>query len=55
MSVTDDGEGMQTGEFAADRGLGTSIVAAVASSLDATVETADAGPGVRVSIIHHET
>jgi two-component sensor histidine kinase len=55
MSVTDNGVGMPTGEYTPDPGLGTSIVAALASSLDAVVETTDAKPGVQVSIIHHGT
>lgn len=55
LSVTDNGVGMPTGEFTGDPGLGTNIVAALASSLEAVVETTDAKPGVQVSIVHHET
>ena len=54
MSVTDNGVGMPTGDTATEPGLGTNIVAALASSLGATVETTDAKPGVRVAIVHHE-
>lgn len=54
MSVTDDGIGMPSAENANEPGLGTNIVAALASSLGATVETDDAKPGVRVSIVHNE-
>lgn len=52
LSVTDDGVGMQTGDQAPKSGLGTNIVTALASSLSAEVETSDAKPGVRVSVIH---
>ena len=54
MSVTDNGVGMPTGDYAPEPGLGTNIVAALASSLGAVVETTDAKPGVRVAIVHHE-
>lgn len=54
MSVTDNGVGLPTGDYATEPGLGTNIVAALASSLGAVVETTDAKPGVRVSIVHHE-
>lgn len=55
MSVTDDGVGLPSGESSVDPGLGTSIVSALAKSLDASVETTDARPGMQVSIIHHAT
>ncbi len=55
MSVKDDGVGMPKGENATEAGLGTNIVAALASSLGATVETTDAKPGVQISIVHHES
>lgn len=54
MSVTDDGVGLPKGDFVGEPGLGTNIVAALAKSLAAVVETTDAKPGVNVSIIHHE-
>lgn len=50
LSVTDDGIGMPR-SGAPKAGLGTSIVAALATSLHAEVETADAKPGVAVSIV----
>lgn len=53
LSVTDDGVGLPHGEQDIKPGLGTSIVAALASSLSAEVETTDANPGVSVAIIHH--
>lgn len=52
LSVSDDGVGMPGGEDAPKAGLGTNIVAALARSLGADVETDDAEPGVRVSIVH---
>jgi len=54
MSVTDNGVGMPTDDDEIEAGLGTNIVAALAASLGAVVETTDANPGVRVSIVHHE-
>ena len=51
LSVTDDGVGMPTVRVPT-KGLGTSIVEALAKQLHATVDTADAGPGTRVSIVH---
>lgn len=54
MSVTDNGVGLPTADNISEPGLGTNIVAALASSLDAVVELTDAKPGVRVSIVHQE-
>ncbi len=54
LSVSDDGVGMAAGEDAPKPGLGTNIVAALASSLKAEVEVSDAQPGVCVSIVRHE-
>jgi two-component sensor histidine kinase len=54
LSVSDDGVGMTEGDSLNEPGLGTNIVAALATSLGATIENSDADPGVRVSIIHHE-
>ena len=51
LSVRDDGVGMVAGQ-APSKGLGTSIVEALAKQLHATVDTAAANPGTRVSIIH---
>jgi two-component sensor histidine kinase len=52
LSVSDDGIGMPRGGPAPKSGLGTNIVAALASSLHAQVETTDAKPGLSVSIVH---
>lgn len=54
LSVTDDGVGMPAGKEAPKSGLGTNIVAALASSLSAEVETSDAKPGVRISVVHRD-
>jgi two-component sensor histidine kinase len=51
LSVTDDGVGIPPGQ-PPSRGLGTSIVEALAKQLHATVETAAVTPGTRVSIVH---
>ena len=52
LSVTDNGVGMSLDGDAPKSGLGTSIVAALAQSLGAKVETTDANPGVSVAIVH---
>lgn len=52
LSVTDDGVGMPTDAASAAPGLGTSIVAALASQLRARVQVADAHPGTAVSLVH---
>jgi two-component sensor histidine kinase len=52
LSVSDTGVGMPKGAVAAKPGLGTSIVESLAKQLHATVEMADARPGLRVSITH---
>jgi two-component sensor histidine kinase len=52
LSVTDNGVGMPKGAASASPGLGTSIVAALASQLRARVQVADAHPGTTVSLIH---
>jgi two-component sensor histidine kinase len=49
--VRDDGVGMPA-DHAPPKGLGTSIVEALAKQLRATVNMADANPGTRVSIVH---
>jgi two-component system, sensor histidine kinase PdtaS len=51
LTVADDGAGMNT-ERDAKPGLGTGIVNALASQLDATVVTSDANPGTLVSVAH---
>ena len=51
LSVADDGVGMP-GAGGVKPGLGTGIVEALASHLDASVVVAAAEPGTRVSIVH---
>lgn len=54
LSVSDNGIGLPTGDAPEEKpGLGTSIVAALASSLGADVQSNDARPGLTVSIVHH--
>ncbi|GAN78120.1 sensor histidine kinase [Acidisphaera rubrifaciens] len=53
LSVADDGIGMTPSTGAGQKiGLGTSIVAALARQLHATVNTRDTNPGTDVSIVH---
>lgn len=52
LSVRDDGVGTPETLAGAKAGLGTSIVEALASQLDATVETEGGYPGTTVSIVH---
>ncbi len=52
LSVRDNGVGMPKDRAVLKPGLGTSIVEALAKQLHATVDLADASPGVRVSIAH---
>jgi len=52
LSVRDTGVGRPTGLVPSKPGLGTSIVEALAKQLHATVDLADAKPGLRVSIAH---
>jgi two-component system, sensor histidine kinase PdtaS len=52
LSVSDDGVGTPKTMADAKPGLGTSIVEALASQLDATVETEGGHPGTIVSIVH---
>lgn len=52
LTVTDDGIGMPGSAADAKPGLGTSIVKALTTQLDATVGTADAGPGTIVTVRH---
>lgn len=52
LSVTDDGIGLPVDDGGPKPGLGTNIVAALAKSLGAVVETHDAKPGLSVSIVH---
>jgi two-component sensor histidine kinase len=55
LSVADNGVGMPTDAESAKAGLGTSIVAALAQQLHASVQSSDADPGHKVSIIHEAT
>jgi PAS domain S-box-containing protein len=52
LSVSDDGVGMPTDSALIRTGLGTSIVEALARQLEATVRSAPAHPGTKVSIEH---
>jgi two-component sensor histidine kinase len=52
LSVSDDGVGMPKDAASSTPGLGTSIVAALASQLRARVHVADAHPGTTVSLVH---
>ena len=52
LSVSDDGIGIPAGGDAPATGLGTSIVAALARQLGATVEVSDTAPGTSVKIVH---
>ncbi|WP_213980921.1 PAS domain-containing sensor histidine kinase [Sphingomonas sp. dw_22] len=52
LSVSDDGVGTPETLAVAKPGLGTSIVAALANQLDATVGTEGGHPGTAVSIVH---
>src|SRR5579872_1793000 len=53
MSVCDNGGGKQTHAVVAEGGLGTGIVVALASQLNAQVVTTSGSEGTSVSIIHH--
>lgn len=55
LSVSDDGIGMPAVQAAIPAGLGTSIVAALAHKLDATIEVTANDPGTRVSVAHTES
>ena len=52
LTVADDGSGLPGDEATVKPGLGTGIVNALATQLEATVETTDAKPGTLVSIVH---
>jgi two-component sensor histidine kinase len=52
LSVTDDGVGLPNDPANVAPGLGTSIVAALANQLHASVQRADARPGTIVSLVH---
>jgi two-component system, sensor histidine kinase PdtaS len=50
LSVSDNGSGMPAGNKRAKPGLGTGIVEALSTQLDATVTVLDANPGTRVEV-----
>jgi two-component sensor histidine kinase len=52
LSVADDGVGTPDSMKAAKSGLGSSIVEALASQLEAKVEIAARLPGIKVSVVH---
>lgn len=52
ISVEDDGIGMSCDEDEVHFGLGTSMVAALASQMDAVVATSDCMPGTKVTLTH---
>lgn len=52
LSVSDDGVGMPTNWIAAKAGLGTNIVQALASQLEAKITVANVDPGAAVSLDH---
>jgi two-component system, sensor histidine kinase PdtaS len=52
LSVGDNGIGIPKDAESARSGLGTSIVKALATQLDARVEVVDTAPGTEVSIVH---
>lgn len=52
LTVADDGIGMPKDDEERKPGLGTGIVEALATQLEATVEVTDMAPGTKVSIIH---
>lgn len=54
LSVADNGVGMPKDAASVSPGLGTSIVAALASQLGARVRVADTHPGTTVSLVHTE-
>lgn len=52
LSVSDNGVGMPDSSEGAKPGLGTSIVEALAKSLDANAQVVSASPGTAVSVVH---
>lgn len=52
LTVSDDGVGMPKDEEDRKPGLGTGIVEALATQLDAVVSVADQAPGTKVSVTH---
>jgi two-component sensor histidine kinase len=54
LSISDNGVGMPT-THAIKAGLGTSIVEALASRLEAEIQTVGANPGTMISIVHSKS
>ena len=54
LTISDDGVGMPKNPGAADPGLGTAIVKALASQLGASIAVKDLAPGTRVSVLHRK-
>lgn len=52
LSVCDNGVGMPKGTAAAKPGLGTAIVEALASQLNANITVTDLNPGTAVAVVH---
>jgi two-component sensor histidine kinase len=52
LSVSDNGIGMSSGKESPKPGLGTGIVEALSTQLDASVTVVDANPGTRVEVRH---
>ncbi len=52
LSVTDNGVGMPRGGLKAKPGLGTNIIQALTSQLQADIKISDASPGTIISIAH---
>ena len=52
LSVSDNGAGMPVGEGRGKPGLGTGIVEALSTQLEANVTVVDANPGTRVEVRH---
>ncbi len=55
LSVSDNGVGMPKDAASATPGLGTSIVAALASQLQSEVAVTDANPGTTVTLTHEQS
>jgi two-component sensor histidine kinase len=54
LTISDDGVGMPENPDAAEPGLGTAIVKALASQLGATITVRDLAPGTRVCVLHRK-
>ncbi|MFN6982978.1 MAG: sensor histidine kinase [Brevundimonas sp.] len=55
LTISDDGVGMPKTPGDSEAGLGTAIVKALASQLDATITVKDLAPGTKVSVLHRKT